>query len=97
MAGVIKRLWQSEYEYPHRVYFNQKSLQSFLEKNGFEVIKATYLAEVPNSTVINRLLMDNTIPRWQALLLVPVFYCINIIEKIRRKSDAMLVLARRAP
>ena len=39
--------------------------------------------------------MDNTIPRWQAILIAPTLYFINFIEKARGKSDALLVLARR--
>ena len=95
MSAVIKRLWQSEYEYPHLVYFNQSTLTRFLENRGFEPLAFEYLAEVPNSTVIDRLFMDDTIPKWQAMVSVPVFYLINLIESIRGKSDALLALARR--
>ena len=95
MSGVIKRLWQSEYEYPHTVYFNQSTLKRFLENHGFEPLAFEYLAEVPNSTVIDRLFMDNTIPKWQAMVSVPAFYLINLIESVRGKSDALLALARR--
>jgi len=93
VSGVIKRLWQSEYEYPHAVYFNQGTLRRFLENEGYEVLASRYLAEVPNSTVMDRLLMDNTIGRWQAMLIAPAFYLINFIEKLRGKSDALLVVA----
>jgi 2-polyprenyl-3-methyl-5-hydroxy-6-metoxy-1,4-benzoquinol methylase len=95
LAGIIKRLWQSEYEYPHTVYFNRDSLALFLARHGYEITATKYLAEVPNNTVMDRLRMDNTIPAWQAMLLAPALYLINAIEKVRGKSDALLVLAKR--
>jgi hypothetical protein len=95
MSGMIKRLWQSEYEFPHTVYFNQRTLRMFVEGQGFQVLDSGYLEEVPNRTVLNRLLMDGAIPKWKALLVMPACYVINLIEKHRRKSDAVFVLARR--
>jgi 2-polyprenyl-3-methyl-5-hydroxy-6-metoxy-1,4-benzoquinol methylase len=95
LAGIIKRLWQSEYEFPHTVYFNRKTLGLFLGNHGYEVVATKYLAEVPNSTVMDRLRMDNTIPKWQEILIAPAQYFINAIEAMRGKSDALLVLARR--
>ena len=94
-SGVIKRLWQSEYEFPHTVYFNQRTLGMFLRNHGFDVVEVRHVEDVPNETVIARLLMDDTIPPWQAYLMAPAFYIINFVEKQRGKSDALLVLARR--
>ncbi len=93
--GVLRRLWQADYEYPHTVYFNRGSLRRFLESHGFEVTATRYLADVPNSTVIDRLRMDDTIPAWQAPLLAPAFYGINFVEALRGKSDALVMVARR--
>ena len=95
LAGIIKRLWQSEYEYPHTVYFNRKTLGLFLANHGYEIVATKYLAEVPNSTVMDRLRMDNTIPAWQAIVIAPALYLINAVEALRGKSDALLVVARR--
>lgn len=94
-SGIIKRLWQSEYEFPHTVFFNQQTLRRFLGNHGFDVIEARYIEDVPNGTVVARLLMDDTIPVWQAYLMAPAFYIINSVEKLRGKSDALLMLARR--
>jgi len=94
-AGVLRRLWQSEYEYPHTVYFNAASLARLLESNGFQVTTTRYIADVPNSTVMDRLRMDDTIPAWQAPLLAPAFYAINLVEKLRGKSDALVIAAKR--
>jgi hypothetical protein len=63
IAGIIKRLWQAEYEYPHTVYFNARTIRSYLENHAFSVLTLRYLEDVPNSTVTNRLLMDNTISK----------------------------------
>ena len=95
VSGAIKRLWQSEYEFPHRVYFNRHSLELLLNKNGFKVIDTEYIEDVPSGTVLNRLLMDATIPEWQAYLLAPALYGIKAIERWRGKSDALLVIAQR--
>ena len=96
MSGIIKRLWQSEYEFPHTVYFSQQTLRRYLDNHGFTVIASRYLADVPNDTVIDRLLIDSTIPRWQAFLIAPAFYLINFVESWRGKSDALLMLARKS-
>ena len=94
IGGAVRRLWQSEYEHPHLVYFDHPTLTRFLERNGFEVVAARYLDEVPNGTVVDRLTLDGRTPRWKAMLAVPLFLFINVVERLRGKSDALLVLAR---
>ena len=49
VAGLIKRLWQSEYEYPHAVYFNQGTLGRFLENHGYEVLGLRYWPKSPTA------------------------------------------------
>lgn len=93
--AFIKRLWQSEYEYPHTVYLSEPTMRLFLKNHGFEVTAIKYLEDIPNRTIIKRLLMDNTIPKWQAFCYAPAFMFINLIEKVRRKSDALLVVAKK--
>lgn len=92
--GAVKRLWQSEYASPHTVYFDHQTLTRFLANHGFEVVASRYLAEVPNGTVVDRLTLDGSMPRWKARLAVPLFFAINRIERLRGKSDALVVLAR---
>jgi SAM-dependent methyltransferase len=94
IRGAVKRLWQSEYERPHTVYFDRASLTRFLDRHGFDVVAVRYLDEVPNGTVVDRLTLDGRTPRWKARLAVPLFAAINRIERIRGKSDALVVLAR---
>lgn len=94
IGGAVRRLWQSEYEHPHTVYFDEKTLTRFLRRHGFEVVAKRYLDEVPNGTVVDRLTLDGRTPRWKAALAVPVFFTINLVERIRGKSDALLVIAR---
>ena len=94
-VGVVKRLWQTDYEYPHTVYFNQLTLKRYLVKNGFEPLAWIYLQDVPNRTVMDRLMMDETIPRWLAPLIAPAFYIINLVDSLRGISDALLTVARR--
>ena len=94
IGGAVRRLWQSEYEHPHVTYFDRATLTRFLERNGFDVVAARYLDEVPNGTVVDRLTLDGRTPRWQAMLTVPLFFVINLLERMRGKSDALLVLAR---
>jgi len=93
-GSAIRRLWQSEYRHPHTVYFHEPSLRHFLERAGFDVIAVRYLDEVPPGTVVGRLTLDGRIPRWLAMLAVPVFLAIRMIERMRRTSDALVVLAR---
>jgi 2-polyprenyl-3-methyl-5-hydroxy-6-metoxy-1,4-benzoquinol methylase len=93
-SSFVHRLWQTRYEFPHLVYFTRLNLTRWLERYGFAVIGHTYVQEVPNSTVLDRLTTDHDISRPLAYLLAPGVVGINFIETIRRKSDSLVVLAR---
>ena len=94
-AVFMHRLWQTDYEFPHMVYFSRATLQAWLRRHGFIVERSTYLPEVPLRTIIDRLTHDGDISRWHAYLLAPAVVIINIIEWLRRRSDALVVVARR--
>jgi SAM-dependent methyltransferase len=94
LRSLVERLWQANYDDPHRVYFNEGALHRFLESHRFEIVSTHYLAEVEAGTVVDRLTLDGAIPTWKARLAVPVVWCINAFERIRGRSDALLVLAR---
>lgn len=90
----LVRLWQSEYAWPHTVYFSRATLTAFLARNGFHVVAHRYLSEVPLATAKARLTMMKDVPRWQAILALPAIALVNLIEALRRKSDALVVLAK---
>jgi len=94
IRAAVERLWQSSYEYPHTVYFDEATLRRFLDNHGFEAVVVRYLDEVPIGTVVDRLTLAARVPRWMARLAVPLFLAINLIERFRSKSDALLVIAR---
>lgn len=94
IGSAVKRLWQSDYAYPHTVYFDRATLTRFIGNHGFDVVAAHYLAEVPTHTAVDRLTLDAGMPRWKARLAVPLIFAINVIERVRGKSDALVVLAR---
>jgi 2-polyprenyl-3-methyl-5-hydroxy-6-metoxy-1,4-benzoquinol methylase len=94
-APLMRRLWQTDYQFPHAVYFDRRSLQRWLHRHGFTMIEHRYLPEVPIRTVIDRLTHDGDISRPQAYVLAPAVAVINILEWLRRRSDALVVLARR--
>lgn len=94
IGSAVKRLWQSDYEHPHTVYFDLSTLTRFLGNHGFDVVAARYLDEVPTATVVDRLTLDGSMPRWKARLAVPIFFAINVLEHVRGKSDALVMLAR---
>ena len=94
-ATFMRRLWQTEYEFPHAVYFDRSSLNRWLQRHGFSVVDARYVPEVPTGTLIDRLTHDGDISRVQAYVLAPAVYIINALEWLRRRSDALVVLARR--
>ena len=96
-ASFVRRLWQTRYEFPHLVYFSRLNLTRWLERYGFEVVGHRYLLEVPNRTVIDRLTTDHDISKPLACLLAPGVVGINVVESIRRRSDSLVVLARRRP
>lgn len=93
--AFMHRLWQTDYEFPHAVYFDSGSLGRWLNRYGFSVVAVRYLAEVPLRTIIDRLTHDGDISRGRAYALVPAVAVINAIESLRRRSDALVVLARR--
>jgi 2-polyprenyl-3-methyl-5-hydroxy-6-metoxy-1,4-benzoquinol methylase len=95
-ATLMRRLWQTDYQFPHAVYFDWPSLQRWLGRHGFTAIEHRYLPEVPIRTVIDRLSHDGDISRAQAYALVPAVVVINAVEWLRRRSDALVVLARRS-
>ena len=94
--GVVRRLWQSDHEYPHTVYFDRATLTRFLQKHRFAIEQVRYIEEVSAKTASRRMLLDPTIARWQSLLASPLVRIINIIERSRGTSDALLIIARRA-
>ena len=49
---------------------------------------------MPIRTIIDRLTHDGDISRAQAYALAPAVYVINAIEWLRRRSDALVVLAQ---
>lgn len=90
----LARLWQAAHAFPHTIYFDRRTLTAFLHRNGFTVLGHRYLPEVPLSTAAARLSMMRDVPRWQALLGLPAIAAVNLIEALRGKSDALVVLAR---
>jgi len=94
-AVFMHRLWQTDYEFPHQVYFSRVTLGAWLQRYGFVMMGSTYLPEVPLRTIIHRLTHDGDISRWQAYVLVPAVSIMNTIEWLRRRSDALVVVARR--
>jgi 2-polyprenyl-3-methyl-5-hydroxy-6-metoxy-1,4-benzoquinol methylase len=94
-ATFQRRLWQTDYEFPHTVYFDRPSLTRWLTRQRFEVVAWRYLPEVPLRNIVDRLSHDGDISRLQAYLLAPVVLAINAVETIRGRSDALVVLARR--
>lgn len=91
----LRRMWLTEYEYPHTFYFHAASLGRLLAQNGFSVRQVIYLNEIPNESIYQRIRLDQRIPKLLAFLLVPVFMSINFLERIRGKTDSLLVLAQR--
>jgi 2-polyprenyl-3-methyl-5-hydroxy-6-metoxy-1,4-benzoquinol methylase len=94
LGSAIERLWQTQYEHPHLVYFSESTLHRFLRNNGWEVLGTRYLQELPTRTVIPRLTLAGDIPRWKAWLALPAVFAINTVERLRGRSDALLVIAR---
>ena len=93
IGSAVERLWQSRYEHPHRWYFNQSTLRRFLEKHGFGIVATRYLQEIPTATAMDRLTLDGAMPRWKARLAVPAIAAINMVERFRARSDALLMIA----
>ena len=94
VRGVLERLWQSRYEFPHTVYFNARSLRRLMERHGFTVEEVRYIEEVPSGTASDRLRFDDSVRPWQASLLAPGVRAINALGRLTRRTDAMVVVAR---
>jgi len=93
-ASLIRRMWQTRYEYPHLVYFSIHSLSAWLERFGFRAVGHRYLPEVPTRTVIDRLTTDGDINRAKAYVVAPAVLGVNAVESLRGKSDGLVVFAR---
>jgi SAM-dependent methyltransferase len=96
-ASLIRRMWQTRYEYPHLVYFSLHSLSVWLDRFGFGVVAHRYLPEVPSRTVIDRLTTDGDINRAKAYAIAPAVLGVNLAESLRGKSDGLVVFARPRP
>lgn len=96
-ASLIRRMWQTRYEYPHLVYFSLHSLSMWLERFGFRVVAHRYLPEVPSRTVIDRLTTDGDINRVKAYAVAPAVLGVNVVEALRGRSDGLVVFARPRP
>jgi 2-polyprenyl-3-methyl-5-hydroxy-6-metoxy-1,4-benzoquinol methylase len=96
LSAAVARLWQRDYAHPHTLYFVERSLRRLVGKHAFEVVAVRYLQEVPLNTVVDRMTLDGSIPRWRARLAVPLFAVINAVERMRSRSDALLMIARKS-
>jgi SAM-dependent methyltransferase len=93
-ASLVRRVWQTRYEYPHLVYFSLPSLSLWLRRYGFDTIGHRYLPEVPIGTIVDRLTTDGDIDRAKAYLAAPVVAGVTLIDALRGRSDALVVFAR---
>jgi SAM-dependent methyltransferase len=93
-ASLIRRMWQTRYEYPHLVYFSLDSLSVWLERFGFSVLAHRYVPEVSSRTVIDRLTTDSDISRGKAWLIAPAVVGVTVVESLRGRSDGLVVFAR---
>jgi SAM-dependent methyltransferase len=93
-GSMLRRMWQTRYEYPHLVYFSLRTLSLWLRRFGFTVLAHDYVPEVPTSTVIDRLTTDGDISRSRAYAIAPAVVLANAIDTLRRKTDSLVVIAR---
>jgi len=96
-ASLIRRMWQTRYEYPHLAYFSLHSLSVELERFGFHVFARRYVPEGPTRTVIDRLSTDGDISRRKAWMVTPAVAGVNLVESLRGRSDGLVVFARPRP
>jgi SAM-dependent methyltransferase len=93
---LIRRMWQTEYEYPHLVYFHRKALDLWLRSHSFLPVASTFLPEIPPGTVLDRLTTDGAISRPAACALAPAVYAITALDRLRGRTDALVTVARPA-
>lgn len=96
-TDLLRRMWQTRYEYPHLVYFSLPSLSRWLDAFGFTVLAHRYVPEVPTRTAIDRLSTDGDISRAKAWLIAPAVVGVNLVEALRGKSDGLVAFARPRP
>jgi hypothetical protein len=93
-ASLVRRLWQTRYEYPHLAYFSLRSLSVWVDRYGFRVVGHRYLPEVPAGTIVDRLITDGDIGRTKAYVAAPAVLGATLIDTLRGRSDALVVFAR---
>ncbi len=96
-ASLMRRMWQTRYEYPHLVYFSLESLSRWLQRFGFVVLGHQYLPEVDSRTVVDRLTTDGDIGKLKAYVAAPAVLGVTLVDSLRRRSDALVVFARPRP
>jgi SAM-dependent methyltransferase len=94
LRSAVERIWQTLYEHPHVVYFDESALARFVRKHDFEIVASRYLQEVPARTIVARLALEGDVSLWKRWLAVPLAMSINAIERVRGKSDALVMLVR---
>ncbi len=92
---VIRRLWLMKNASPHRVYFRADTLARFLSRYGFEPMNVCYSGAIPAGTILSRLRVDDTIPKWLTIPLTPMVAALNLAEHLRGRSDSLVMLARK--
>lgn len=92
---MIDRLWQSEFEFPHTVFFRRSNLERYLRGAGFEPLVCQYPDEQPLTSMLDRLMMDHSVSLLQAILAVPPYAVMKLADTLGRKSDSLVVVARR--
>lgn len=92
---ALERLWLVAYRSPHRMYFNEDNLGLFLSRNGFCVVFKRYDPTLTIQTILDRLTLDPTIPRWKACAMAPVALILRCIEKARGRTDSLVMVARK--
>jgi len=96
-ASLMRRMWQTRYEYPHLVYFSLESLSRWLQRFGFVVLGHRYLPEVDSRTVVDRLTTDGDIGKLKAYLAAPAVLGVTLVDSLRQRSDALVVFAQPRP
>ncbi|HVA26968.1 MAG TPA: class I SAM-dependent methyltransferase, partial [Candidatus Baltobacteraceae bacterium] len=95
VSGAIARLWLLNYPSPHYEYFNDRSLRCFLQTTGFETLETFYLPTLPVYSAFSRLTLDSSIPKWKAVLALPLVFLLTIAERLYGRTDSLVAIARK--
>jgi 2-polyprenyl-3-methyl-5-hydroxy-6-metoxy-1,4-benzoquinol methylase len=96
LKGPFRRLWQVDYQTPHRFYFNSRNLEGVVSRHGYSLLKTAPLKTLSTRGLWQRINIEGKRFKLTALPTYGVACGLALLERLFPSlSDAMLQLYQR--